>query len=143
MDFDGREGFTLIELLVVIAIIALLMGILMPALSAAKKLATSSRCLGNERSLLTSWIMYCDDYDGWLVSNRACYDTATDTTPWVHRPKDLAGNDLPSPAPPAITDQDRYRGIQAGALWEYLKDVDVYHCPGDNRRSTQRAPRDC
>jgi len=143
MYADGRRGFTLIELLVVIAIIALLMGILMPALSAAKKLATSSRCLGNERSLLTAWIIYSDDCDGWLVSNRACYDTATDKTPWVHRPKDIAGNDLASPAQPSVTEQHRYRGIQAGALWEYLKDVDVYHCPGDNRRSTRRAPRDC
>ncbi|MHC4119236.1 MAG: type II secretion system protein [Planctomycetota bacterium] len=138
-----RKGFTLIELLVVIAMIALLMGILMPALSAAKKLATSSRCLGNERSLLTAWIMYSDDCDGFLVSNRACYDTATDKTPWVHRPKDFAGNDMASPAPPSITEHNRYRGIQAGALWEYLKDVDVYHCPGDNRRTTRRPPRDC
>lgn len=143
MSIPRRQGFTLIELLVVIAIIALLMGILMPALSAAKKIATSSGCLGNERSLLTAWIMYSDENDGLLISNRACYDSATDKAPWVHRPKDINGNNLPSPAPATITDEDRYRGIQAGTLWEYLKDVDVYHCPGDNRRSTRRAPRDC
>lgn len=138
------RGFTLIELLVVIAVIAILMAILLPALQAAKRLAASSNCLANERNLLTAWIMYADDSDGWLASNRACYDTATDKAPWVHRPKDIAGNNLGNnPAPPTITDEDRFRGIQAGSLWEYIKDVGAYHCPGDNRRSTQRPPRDC
>jgi len=139
-----RRGFTLIELLVVIAIIAILMAVLMPALNAAKKLAAGAACVGNQRSLLTGWIMYADDCDGWLINNQACYDTPEYRTPWVHRPKQADGGDLPdSPAPAIITDQDRFRGIQAGALWPYIKDVDVYHCPGDNRRSTQKPPRDC
>jgi len=138
------RAFTLIELLVVIAIVAILMAILLPSLQAAKRLAASSGCLANEKTLLTAWIMYADDNDGLLVSNRACYDTATDTSPWVHRPKDFAGNDLPdNPAPPTITDEDRFRGVRAGTLWKYIKDVGAYHCPGDNRRSTQRPPRDC
>jgi prepilin-type processing-associated H-X9-DG protein len=77
------------------------------------------------------------------MCNGACYDTATDKSPWVHRPKDIAGNSLPSPAPPNITREDRYRGLMAGTMWPYVKDVDVYHCPGDNRKSTRRAPRDC
>ena len=94
------KGFTLIELLVVIAIIAVLMAILMPSLQAAKRLAASSNCLSNEKTLLTAWMMYADDHDGWLVSNRACYDTATDTVPWVHRPKDISGANLGyNPAP--------------------------------------------
>jgi len=141
---DERRGFTLIELLVVIAIIAVLMAILMPSLQAAKRLASSSACLANEKSLLQAWIMYADDNDGRLVSNRACYDTATDTVPWVHRPKDAVGGNLGnSPAPSSITKEDRFRGIQAGTLWKYIKDVDAYHCPGDNRKSTQKPPRDC
>ncbi len=31
----------------------------------------------------------------------------------------------------------------AGTMWPYVKDVDVYHCPGDNRKSVSRVPRDC
>jgi len=140
------KGFTLIELLVVIAVIAILMAILIPVLGAAKKQATMACCLTNHRNLLAGWIMYADDNDGLLMCNGACYDSwegSYDPTPWVHRPKDFAGNDLGSPAPPTITDADRYRGIQQGTMWKYVKDVDVYHCPGDNRRSTRRAPRDC
>jgi prepilin-type N-terminal cleavage/methylation domain-containing protein/prepilin-type processing-associated H-X9-DG protein len=140
------KGFTLIELLVVIAIIALLMAILMPSLQAAKRLASSSACLSNEKTLLTAWIMYADDNDGSLVSNMACYDDDKDRdkTAWVFSPKDIAGNSFAHhPAPPTITDKDRFRGIQAGALWKYVKDIGAYHCPGDNRRSTQQPPRDC
>ena len=78
MNTGRKKGFTLIELLVVIAIIALLMGILLPALSAAKKLASGAVCMGNQRSLSTAWVMYSDDNDGLLMCNGACYDTATD-----------------------------------------------------------------
>jgi len=142
------KGFTLIELLVVIAIIALLMAILMPSLQAAKRLASSSACLSNEKTLLTAWIMYADDNDGSLVSNLASYDNdagnGRDKTAWVFSPKDIAGNNLAvRPAPSTITEEDRFRGIQAGTLWPYVKDVGAYHCPGDNRRSTQQPPRDC
>ncbi|OHB74404.1 MAG: hypothetical protein A2Z25_19740 [Planctomycetes bacterium RBG_16_55_9] len=103
-----------------------------------------ARYLANHRNLLAGWIMYADDNDGMLISNGACYDTPTDNSPWVHRPKDVVGNDLGyNPAPATITDEDRYRGIQLGTLWKYIKDVDAYHCPGDNRRSRMRPPRDC
>ncbi len=139
------RGFTLIELLVVIAIIAVLMAVLMPSLQAAKRIAASSACLSNQKTLLTAWIMYADDNDGALISNLACYDadTRNDKTAWVHSPKNAHGNSLAvRPASPTISDEDRFRGIRAGTLWPYVNDVGAYHCPGDNRRSTQAPPRD-
>ena len=60
----SRSGFTLIELLVVIAIIALLLGILMPALSRVKKQARSVTCQALLKEWGTIWSMYCDDNNG-------------------------------------------------------------------------------
>lgn len=138
-----RRGFTLIELLVVISIIAILMAVLLPALSTAKKIASAAVCLGNLRSLSTGWVMYADDNDGLLMCNGACYETVDDGTPWVHAPRDVTGTALGMPAPATVIDEDRFRGIRAGTMWPYVGDVDVYRCPGDNRRSTREPPRDC
>jgi len=60
---DKQSGFTLIELLVVIAIIAILMGILMPALSYVRKQARSSACQSNLRQLCLAMNLYTLDHD--------------------------------------------------------------------------------
>jgi len=60
---DKRRGFTLIELLVVIAIIALLMAILMPALSQVRKQAKNAACQMNLRQWGVCFSMYTDDND--------------------------------------------------------------------------------
>jgi prepilin-type N-terminal cleavage/methylation domain-containing protein len=141
-----RRGFTLIELLVVIAIIAILMAVLMPGLRAAKQMAAGAACMANQKTLITAWVLYADDFDGWLVSNNACYDVSnyTDSTAWVYQPRNEMGQPLPSnPAPDTVTDEDRFRGIRAGSLYKYVADVGSYHCPGDTRSSTQMPPRDC
>ena len=138
------KAFTLIELLVVIAIIALLMSIVVPALRLAKLKAASAVCLANVKNLSLAWYAYQEDNDGRLVNpNLTSVDSDgkhdnPDYIGWVLNPIRPDGVTMcqgdEGPLNP-VTDEDEIRGIEKGALFAYLDDPDVYHCPTDQRRA--------
>ena len=75
---QSRHGFTLVELLVVISISALLIGILLPALGAARVSARSAICLSRVRQIATASYLYADDHDGRLPPHSSFDSTLSD-----------------------------------------------------------------
>ena len=75
---QGGQSFTLIELLIVIAIIAILAGMLLPALQKARQSAKKTECMSRQKQVMLAQIAYADDNHG-IMPVVVPYGNATET----------------------------------------------------------------
>jgi len=115
-----QSGFTLIELLVVIAIIAILAGLLLPALAKAKAKAQSIGCVSNAKQLQLCWHMYADDNNDTMPPN-----AISSTNAWI----DGSGPNLAYDLPGATN----VNTIRNGLLFKYNTSEKIYVCPGQKQ----------
>jgi len=128
MDAGARRpAFTLIELLLVISILALLLAILIPALSRAKAKAREVACLSNLKQLQICAKLYSMDYDGFLLPNRYVYNISTEA------PSDGFSEDMTWCAGFSTYDTTT-ENIEHGLLFTYNRSTDIYRCPADLSR---------
>ncbi len=117
----SRGGFTLIELLVVIAIIAILAGMLLPALGKSKSSAQGIQCMSNTHQMGIAWQMYCQDNRELVPPS---YDGGAGRS-WVEGNLDFTGANR--------SNWDINQDIVKSLLWKYCgQSAGIWRCPGDS-----------
>lgn len=124
------RGFTLIELLVVVAIVAILAGLLLPAVGRARQKAEGIQCLNHHRQLTLAWMNYSLDHaDRFPAASGTIGDTNGAVPAWMEGALDLS--------PDNPSNWDVTRDIQASPLWPYCGgSPGIFKCPADTSRVT-------
>jgi prepilin-type N-terminal cleavage/methylation domain-containing protein/prepilin-type processing-associated H-X9-DG protein len=130
-DRSLLSGFTLIELLVVIAIIAILAGLLLPALAKAKTKAQGIMCMNNGRQLMLAWRLYVEENRDLLPFAYVDEDPNNKNYPyaWCHGILNYDNGNTQN--------WDATNTIMKGAVWPYTgNSLKIYKCPADVVRIT-------
>ncbi len=140
------NGFTLVELLVVISIIALLMAVLLPALTKARRQAKRIVCMSNMKQMLVAWMSYAENNDGKLVNGGQSPPPITDaanatTEPYwctgFHTAADpgfdwnlgtIDGIAFYTANTPTLTYEERIAKLKKGAIYRYAPNIKLYRC---------------
>jgi prepilin-type N-terminal cleavage/methylation domain-containing protein/prepilin-type processing-associated H-X9-DG protein len=118
------KAFTLIELLVVIAIIAILAGMLLPALAKAKAKTMGIQCMNSTKQMTLGWIMYAEDNNSRLP--RSGSHEPPNNPDWVN------GNWLDNANPRNENNWDHEKFTKKYAIYPYVGgSLKIFHCPAD------------
>lgn len=132
-DWKRGHGFTLVELLIIIGIIAMLAGLLLPALARAKTSAKRVQCANNQRQLILTWNLYAgDNIDNAVANGHAVPPSAGAMSLLETSAKKfwVAGDD--HFYYPAYTNTSMLTDPQYALFADYLRTPAIYKCPEDH-----------
>lgn len=121
----GRGAFTLVDVLVSLVIIAILMGLLLPAMSTASESARRVACQSNVRQIGLAIVMYADDYGGSMPTS--VFLPANSAQRAGDRPQSMTTLLLPEPE--RLPNRSPWDGLGLLFEREYLSAAKVFYCP--------------